>query len=57
MADPAPGEGKKGDLADFRVCKFDCVNQMFLLAYLSSDTTRLLLAVGPYENFYRDLKR
>lgn len=57
VADPTLGEGKKGDLADVRVYKFDCVNQTFLLAYLSSDTTRILLAVGPHENFYRDLKR
>jgi len=57
IANPAIGEEKKGDLAGIAVHKFDCVNQLFLLAYLSSETTRTLLAVGPHENFYRDLKR
>ncbi|WP_223296707.1 type II toxin-antitoxin system RelE/ParE family toxin [Thiorhodovibrio frisius] len=40
-----------------RVYKFDCVNQPFLLAYLSSEATRIFIAIGPHENFYRDLKR
>ncbi len=57
LADPSLGVEKKGDLAGVRVFKFDCVNQQFLLAYLSSETTRTLLAVGPHENFYRDLKQ
>ncbi|MBK5966093.1 addiction module toxin RelE [Thiocystis minor] len=57
VADPTLGEEKKGDLAGVRAYKFDCVNQQFLLAYRSSETMRTLLAVGPHENFYRDLKR
>ncbi len=57
IAAPAIGEEKKGDLAGVAVHKFDCVNQQFLLAYLWNETTRTLLAVGPHENFYRDLKR
>jgi mRNA interferase RelE/StbE len=56
LADPAVGQEKKGDLAGVFVYKFDCVNQQFLLAYQSSATKRILLAVGPHENFYRDLK-
>ncbi|MBS4096401.1 MAG: type II toxin-antitoxin system RelE/ParE family toxin [Sulfuricella sp.] len=36
--------------------KFDCVNQRFLLAYSWDETRRVLLALGPHENFYRDLK-
>ncbi|MFU8789179.1 MAG: type II toxin-antitoxin system RelE/ParE family toxin [Methylobacter sp.] len=57
ITDPALGEEKKGDLASIRVYKFNCVNQQFLLAYLPSETTLTLLAIGPHENFYRDLKR
>jgi hypothetical protein len=57
IADPAIGEEKRGDLAGVAVHKFDCVNQLFLLAYLWDETTRTLLTIGPHENFYRDLKR
>jgi hypothetical protein len=46
----------KGDLAGVFVYKFDCVNQQFLLAYQSNASKRVLLALGPHENFYRDLK-
>lgn len=56
LTNPSLGEEKQGDLAGVRVFKFDCVNQPFLLAYLASETTRTLLAIGPHENFYRDLK-
>ncbi len=57
IADPTLGEEKKGDLAGVYVYKFDCVNQRFLLAYLWNETKRVLLGIGPHENFYRDLKR
>jgi mRNA-degrading endonuclease RelE of RelBE toxin-antitoxin system len=57
VANPKIGEAKKGDLIGVAVHKFDCVNQQYLLAYLWDETTRTLLAVGPHENFYRDLKR
>ena len=56
LADPAVGQEKKGDLAGVFVYKFDCVNQQFLLACQSNVSKRVLLAVGPHENFYRDLK-
>jgi mRNA-degrading endonuclease RelE of RelBE toxin-antitoxin system len=56
VADPCLGQEKKGDLDGVFVHKFDCVNQQFLLAYLWDETTRILLSVGPHENFYRDLK-
>jgi mRNA interferase RelE/StbE len=56
LADPAVGQEKKGDLAGVFVYKFDCVNQQFLLAYQSTASKRILLALGPHENFYRDLK-
>lgn len=58
-ADPDLGEQKKGDLAALRVYKFRCQNQLWLLGYTRDDGVRLvyLEAVGPHENFYRDLKR
>ena len=58
-ADPTAGERKKGDLADLLVYKFRCQNQLYLLGYTVDDGVRLvyLEAVGPHENFYRDLKR
>lgn len=58
-ADPSVGERKKGDLADLFVYKFRSQNQLYLLGYTLDDDVRLvyLEAVGPHENFYRDLKR
>lgn len=58
-ANPAVGERKKGDLADLFVYKFRSQNQLYLLGYTVDDVVRLvyLEAVGPHENFYRDLKR
>jgi len=57
--DPDIGEKKKGDLAELWVHKFRCKNQEYLLGYTRNDTIRLIYleAVGPHENFYRDLKR
>ena len=60
MADnPQLGERKKGDLADLFVYKFRSQNQLYLLGYTVDDGIRLIYleAVGPHENFYRDLKR
>jgi len=57
IANPILGEEKKGDLAGVWVYKFDCINQFYLLAYLWDENSRTWLAVGPHENFYRDLKR
>ena len=57
IANPMLGEEKKGDLAGVWVYKFDCINQLYLLAYLWDENSRTWLAVGPHENFYRDLKR
>ena len=58
-ADPTAGERKKRDLADLLVYKFRSQNQLYLLGYTVDDSVRLvyLEAVGPHENFYRDLKR
>ena len=57
VTNPLRGEEKKGDLAGVRVHKFDCINQLYLLAYLWDESSRTWLAVGPHENFYRDFKR
>jgi mRNA-degrading endonuclease RelE of RelBE toxin-antitoxin system len=58
-ADPTVGDQKKGDLSDLFVYKFRSQNQLYLLGYTLDDEVRLvyLEAVGPHENFYRDLKR
>ena len=57
-ASPSVGERKKGDLADLLVFKFRSQGQLYLLGYSLDDQVRLvyLEAVGPHENFYRDLK-
>lgn len=57
LVDPQLGEEKKGNLTGVFVYKFDCINQLYLLAYLWNETHRVLLGLGPHENFYRDLKR
>jgi mRNA interferase RelE/StbE len=58
-ADPDIGERKRGDLAALWVYKFRSQGQLYLLGYSRDDGLRLvyLEAVGPHENFYRDLKR
>ena len=57
--DPDVGERKKGDLAQLWVYKFRSQGQLYLLGYTREDEVRLIYleAVGPHENFYRDLKR
>ncbi len=56
---PEIGDRKRGDLATFYVYKFHSAGQLYLLGYTLDDSVRLvyLEAVGPHENFYRDLKR
>lgn len=58
-ADPNIGEKKKGDLARLWVYKFRSQGQLYLLGYTREDAVRLIYleAIGPHENFYRDLKR
>lgn len=58
-SDPATGERKKGDLAQLLVYKFRSQDQLYLLGYTLDDEVRLIYleAIGPHENFYRDLKR
>jgi mRNA-degrading endonuclease RelE of RelBE toxin-antitoxin system len=55
---PKIGEKKKGDLADLYVYKFRCQGQLYLLGYTLSERVQIvyLEALGPHENFYRDLK-
>lgn len=56
--DPDVGERKKGDLAQLWVYKFCSHSQLYLLGYTREDPVRLIYleALGPHENFYRDLK-
>ena len=59
MKNPMAGDLKKGDLSNVRVYKFKMVNQLTLLAYMYDEDNKIitLIAIGPHENFYRDLKR
>lgn len=52
------GERKKADLAQLWVYKFRSQGQLYLLGYTREDAVRLIYleALGPHENFYRDLK-
>ena len=59
---PMAGEEKRGDLGGVFVYKFKLNNQETLLAYELSPNKAtpeevFLLAVGPHENFYSQLKR
>jgi mRNA-degrading endonuclease RelE of RelBE toxin-antitoxin system len=55
---PKIGDKKKGDLAALYVYKFRSQGQLYLLGYTTGEELKLvyLEAVGPHENFYRDLK-
>ncbi len=57
-ADPDQGDRKKGDLSELYVYKFHSQNQLYLLGYTRDEELWLIYleAVGPHENFYRDLK-
>jgi mRNA-degrading endonuclease RelE of RelBE toxin-antitoxin system len=57
--EPEAGDLKRGDLAQLRVLTFQAGAQMYLLAYTLDQGVRLIYleAVGPHENFYRDIKR
>ena len=59
LQDPLIGVKKHGDLHYLRVYKFSMLKQQALLAYSVDEERAIikLLAVGPHENFYRDLKR
>jgi len=55
---PDAGKRKKGDLAELFVFKFRSQGQLYLLGYTIDNGVRLIYleAIGPHENFYRDLK-
>jgi mRNA interferase RelE/StbE len=59
QSDPHAGQLKKGDLAGLQVHKFRSGGQLYLLGYTLDDGIHLIYleAVGPHENFYRDIKR
>lgn len=59
QSDPHGGERKKGDLGALWVHKFRSAGQLYLLGYTLDDGIQLIYleAVGPHENFYRDIKR
>ncbi len=56
---PSIGVQKVGDLAGLMVHKFISGNQELLIAYTVNEERKeiTLEALGPHENFYRDLKR
>ena len=56
---PDVGERKKGDLDQLWVYKFRSQGQLYVLGYTREEAVRLIYleALGPHENFYRDLKR
>lgn len=56
LVDPKIGQEKKGDLAGVFVYKFKIDHQEILLAYEWDPVSRMLLALGVHENFYRNLK-
>lgn len=58
-SNPDAGERKKGDLAQLWVYKFRSQGQLYLLGYTREDEVRLIYleALGPHENFYRNLKQ
>lgn len=59
MQHPESGEMKKGDLAGLRVYKYKFANIQYLLGYHYDEAEQriALVAIGPHENFYRDIKR
>ena len=59
LADPLIGKPKVGVLKGVRIFKFTHQGLEYLVAYRLEMRKRLiqLLAVGPHENFYRDIQR
>jgi hypothetical protein len=56
---PSVGQEKKSNLEFFFVYKYRALDVQYLLSYLIDEEAKeiALIAVGPHENFYRDLKR
>ena len=59
IGNPVLGDQKKGDIVRVRVYNFTVLGQLYLMAYVHDfgDDTLNLRALGPHENFYRDLKK
>ena len=56
IANPQIGEKKQGDLSWLRVYKFKCLALLTLIGYSIKNETLTFVALGPHENFYRDIK-
>ena len=55
---PLAGVTKKGALKEIRIYKYRSLDQVWLLAYsFDGEEIITLHAVGPHENFYKQLKR
>lgn len=57
IENPTVGEQKKGNLNSIWVYKFKITDQLYLLAYERDKKSRVLIALGVHENFYRNLKK
>jgi len=57
IADPEIGEKKQGDLSWLRVYKYKLLGQLTLIGYTFDTDVLTFVALGPHENFYRDVKR
>lgn len=56
MGKPSIGSEKKGDLRGVYVYKFKIQAVQYLLSYKFLGNDLELIMIGPYENYYRDLK-
>ena len=59
LDNPQLGIEKAGDLSNFFVAKFNVGKLLWLVGYTFNASKKKLTweAVGPHENFYRDLKK
>jgi len=57
IINPEIGEKKQGDLSWLRVHKYKMLGQLTLIGYTIESDALTFIAIGPHENFYRDLKR
>jgi hypothetical protein len=48
---------KQGDLSCLRVYKLKIHGQLILIGYYVDNETLTFAALGPHENFYRDIKK
>jgi mRNA-degrading endonuclease RelE of RelBE toxin-antitoxin system len=56
LNNPSVGSEKKGDLRGVFVHKFKIQTNQYLLAYRFFGENPELIMIGPYENYYRDVK-